>query len=117
MDMAADEAVRERPHGVHEDVPRNCLDDVLHKLGAVGFDALPLLCAADALVSDRIAAKLVNPYFRLPIAELPPGGQDDEEHTAAVSELDAMCLRVKPLADGSLHRIVHIPPELHDVRI
>lgn len=33
MDMAADKAVRERFHGVHEDVPRNCLDDVLHKLG------------------------------------------------------------------------------------
>lgn len=117
VDVAADEAVRERPHGVHEDVPRNCLDDVLHELGTVGFDAFPLFCAADTLVSDGIAAKLIDPHLRLHIAELPPGGQDDEKHTASVSELDAVCFRVKPPADGGFRRIVHIPPELHDVRI
>ena len=32
-------------HGFHQDVASGGLDDVLHEFRAVGFDALPLLCA------------------------------------------------------------------------
>ena len=43
VDMADEKTVGQRPQGIHENVPGNGLDDVFHKLRAVGFDALPLL--------------------------------------------------------------------------
>ena len=41
MDMADDEAVPERLHGIAEDVSGDRLDDVFREFGAVAFDALP----------------------------------------------------------------------------
>ena len=102
---------------MHENIPGDGLDDVFREFRAVRFDALPLLCAADALIGDGIAAEFICPHLRLHIAELAAGRQNDEQHPAAVTEPDAVRLCVKPLADGGFHRIVHIPPKLHDVRI
>ena len=59
--MADNKAVRQRSYGIHENVPGNGLDDVFHKFRAVRFDALPLLCAADALIGDGIAAEFIDP--------------------------------------------------------
>ena len=115
--MADDKAVGQRPHGIHENIPGDGLDDVFHEFRAVRFDALPLLCAADALIGDGFTAELICPHLRLHIAELPAGRQNDEQHPAAVAEPDTVRLRVQPLADGGFHGIVHIPPKLHDVRI
>ena len=44
MNMANDEAVPERFHGVTEDVAADSLDDVLYIFRAVRFDAFPFLC-------------------------------------------------------------------------
>ena len=44
MNMANDEAVPERFHGVTEDVAVDSLDDVLYIFRAVRFDAFPFLC-------------------------------------------------------------------------
>ena len=40
MDVPDDEAVPESFHGVAEDVSADSLDDVLHELRTIGFDAL-----------------------------------------------------------------------------
>ena len=59
MNVTDDKAVPERFHGVAENVAADCLDDVLHELRTVGFDAFPLLCGSDSFVSDGFAAILV----------------------------------------------------------
>ena len=59
MNMANDEAVPERFHGVTEDVAADSLYDVLHELRTVGFDAFPFLCGSDSFVGDGFAAILV----------------------------------------------------------
>ena len=41
MNVTDDEAVPESFHGVAEDVAADSLDDVLHELRTVGFDAFP----------------------------------------------------------------------------
>ena len=59
MNMTDDEAVPERLHGVAEDVAADSLDDVLHELRSVGFDAFPLLCGSNAFIGDGLSAILV----------------------------------------------------------
>ena len=44
MNMTDDEAMTESLHGIAEDVTADGLNDVLHKLRTVGFDAFPFLC-------------------------------------------------------------------------
>ena len=50
MNVTNDEAVPESLHGVAEDVAADSLDDVLHELRTIGFDAFPLLCRTDSFV-------------------------------------------------------------------
>ena len=59
MNMTDDEAVPECFHGVTEDVAADGLDDILHELRTVGFDAFPFLCAADSFIGDGFSAILV----------------------------------------------------------
>ena len=59
MNVTDDEAVPESFHGVAEDVAADSLDDVLHELRTVGFDAFPFLCRSDSFVGDGFAAILV----------------------------------------------------------
>ena len=44
VNMSADEAMGECTHGIAEDVPADCLDDVLYEFRTVRFDAFPFLC-------------------------------------------------------------------------
>ena len=44
MNMTDDETVPESLYGIAEDVAADGLDDILHELRTVGFDAFPLLC-------------------------------------------------------------------------
>lgn len=69
MDVPDDEAVPEGFHGVAENVAADCLDDVLHELRTVGFDAFSFLCGADSFVGDGFAAILVFSNARLYIGE------------------------------------------------
>ena len=50
------EAVPESFHGVAEDVTTDSLDDVLHELRTVGFDAFPFLCGSNTFISYGSAA-------------------------------------------------------------
>ena len=59
MNMTDDEAVPECFQGVTEDVAADGLDDILHELRTVGFDAFPLLCGSNSLIGDGFAAILV----------------------------------------------------------
>ena len=59
MNMSYNEALPERLHGVTEDVAADGLNDVLHKLRTVGFDAFPFLCGSDSLIGYGFAAILV----------------------------------------------------------
>ncbi len=59
MNMTDDKAVSECFHGVTEDVAADGLDDVLHELWTVGFDALPFLCRTYSFVGDGLSALLV----------------------------------------------------------
>ncbi len=59
MNMTDDEAVPESLHGVTEDVAADGLDDVLHELRTVGFDAFPFLCGSNTFISDGFSAILV----------------------------------------------------------
>ena len=59
MNMTDDEAVPESLHGIAKDVAADGLNDVLHELRTVGFDAFPLLCRSDTFVGDGFSAILV----------------------------------------------------------
>ena len=59
MNMTDDKAVPECFHGVTEDVTADGLNNVLHELRTVGFDAFPFLCGFDSFVGDGFAAILV----------------------------------------------------------
>ena len=59
MNMTDDETVPESLHGIAEDVAADGLNDVLHKLRTVGFDAFPFLCCSDPFVGDGFAATLI----------------------------------------------------------
>lgn len=58
MDMTNDEAVAERLHSITEDVAADGLDDILHELQSVGFDAFPLFCRTHAFIGDGFSAEL-----------------------------------------------------------
>ena len=59
MNVTDDEAVPESLHGIAEDVAADSLDDVLHELRTVGFDAFPFLCGANSFIGYRFAAILI----------------------------------------------------------
>ena len=86
MDVADDEAVGKRPHGVGEDVAADRLDDVLHELRTVGLNATSLFLGVRAHVGDGLAAELVLADARLDVCQLPAGGQGDEQHPALYLE-------------------------------
>lgn len=61
MNVTDDKTVPECFHGVTEDVAADGLDDILHKLRTVGFDALPFLGGSYAFIGDGLTAELVSP--------------------------------------------------------
>lgn len=82
MDVTADEAVGQCPHSVDKDVPADRLDDVLHELRTVAFNAAPLFLRVHAHVGDAFAAKAVSPDAWLHIGKPPAGRQSDEQHAS-----------------------------------
>ena len=78
--MPADKAVAQRPHGVTQDVPRDCLNNVLHEFRAVTFDPLPFFCRAHAFVGDGFAAKFVLADLRFHIGQSPAGRKLDKQY-------------------------------------
>ena len=93
------------------------MDDVLHELRPVGLQPLPFLCAADALVSDTLAAELICTKLGLHIREASAGRERNEEHPALVAELDAADLAVHVILHGIHSCPVDIPPEPHNILV
>jgi len=78
MNVTDDKAVPESLHGVTEDVAADGLNDVLHKLRTVGFDAFPFLCGSNTFISYGFAAELILTNTRLHIGQKATGGELDE---------------------------------------
>ena len=117
MNVPTNEAVGQRPHGVAQDVARNGLHDVLHELRAIAFDALPLLGCADALIGDGLASEPVHADLRLHIGQTTTGWQHNEQHGVLACETNAVRFRFRLPPDSVLHRLIHSPPEGHDVGV
>ena len=57
--MTADTIIPQRSHSIAENIPADRLNDILHELRTVAFDALPFLRCTNALISDGFAAELI----------------------------------------------------------
>lgn len=117
MDMTDDKAVSESFYGIAEYIAADGLNDILHELRTVGFDAFPFLRGSDTFIGDRFAAELILTDAGLHVGEPATGRELDEEHTALVEELDSAYFSLDPLFDGNFDCVVNIPPELCDHRV
>lgn len=115
MNMANDEAVGEGVHGKTKKIAGDSLDDILHELGTVGFNTLPLLCGTNALIGDGFPAQPVFSDLWFHVGEVPARREGNEEHAVFVLETDAVYGCPDVLSDGGFYGIVNIPPKLHDV--
>ena len=81
MDMGDNAAAPQRFHGIHEDVPRYRLHDVLNELGTIAFKPLPFLRAFDTHICHAVAAELILADPRLYIGKLSAGrkGENDKK--------------------------------------
>ena len=59
MDVSDDLAEGKVLHGEAEEIPGDCLDDVFHEFGTVGFDAFPFFICAGSFVGDGFPAETV----------------------------------------------------------
>lgn len=117
MDVANDLAEGQVPHSKAQEIPGDCLNDVLHEFRTVRFDPFPFLRGADSFIGDGFSAETVFSNAGFYIGELPTGGKSDEEHAAFVGEADAADFCFDPLPDSGLYGIIYIPPELYDAWI
>lgn len=78
---------------------------------------LPLLRAADSLISHRLATEAVLAHARLHIRKPPAAWQRNKQEAALVGKADTICGCSGFLLYGGLHGAVDIPPELHDALI
>ncbi len=69
MNMPDDKAVSECLHGIAENITADGLDDILHELWTVGFDAFPFLRGFYAFVGNGFAAILVFSDARLHVGK------------------------------------------------
>lgn len=78
MDVSDDEGVLEGFHSIAEYVAADGLDDILHELRTVGFDAFPFLCGSNTFISYGFAAELILTNTRLHIGQKATRGKLDE---------------------------------------
>ena len=112
--MPHNKAVRKGFHGIGQDVPTDCLHNVLHEFRTVGFDSAPFLCGTYAFIGDRFPTELIDPDPGLDIGQPPAGGKLDEEHSAFIKEADPTYFRLDALRDGGFDGTVDVPPESRD---
>lgn len=117
VDVADDAAVRQRPHGVAQDIPADCLGNVLAELRPIALNAGPVLGAVHAHVGDALAAKAVHTDLGLDVGQAASARKRDEQHPVTRLEANASDLGRNLLLDGGLHGVVHVPPVLHDARV
>ena len=117
VNVTADKAVRERPHGVGEDVSGDSLHDVLDELGTVTLDPGPVLCGIDPHVRHTLTAETVLANPGLHISQLPAGRERDEQHPVSHLEGDVTDLCPCSLCDRIFDCAVDCPPVSCNVRI
>ena len=115
--MTANTIIAERLHSAAENIATYCLNDILHKFRAVAFDSLPLFSTSDTLISDRLAAELILTDTGFNIRKPSAPRQRDEQHSALIFKLNAMCICAKPLSYCILHAAVDFPPEPNYIRV
>lgn len=64
------------------------MDDVFHELRSVGLQPLPFFCAADALVSDALAAELICTELGLGLNGYRTDNLSSKKISRLVSRLD-----------------------------
>lgn len=117
MNMTDDEAVPKSLHSIAEDIATYGLNDIFYEFRSVGFNAFPLLCGADAFISDGFTAEMIGSDPGLNICEPASGRKLDEEHTAFVKELNTPDFGFDPLGNSGFDSAVNVPPECGDHRI
>lgn len=75
MDVPYDKAVGESSDGMHQNIPADCLDDILNKFWTIRFYTFPFLSGADSFIGDRLATELVFADTRLYIAKSSTGSR------------------------------------------
>lgn len=117
MDVSDDEAVPEGLHSIAEDVAADGLDDILHELRSVGFDAFPLLSRAYTFIGDGFSTELVCADPRLHICKPASRRKLYEEHSTFVKELDTANFSLDSLSNSRFDSAVNILPECCNHRI
>ncbi len=117
VDMADDEEPGKGAHGITEDIPANCLDDVLNKFRTVRFDAFSFLCGSDSHVGNGLSSERVLPDPWFNIGQGPSGWKPDEQHPASVGKMDVTNSGRNPFFDHLFNGAVHAPPVLHDAGV
>lgn len=98
--MADDAAVGQGSHGVAQDVPADCLGDVLAELRTIALDAGPVLGAVHAHVGDALATKAVHTDLRFDVGEAASTWKGNEQHPVTRLEADAADLARYLLLNG-----------------
>ena len=98
-------------HGMAEDIPADCLGDVLHKLRAVALKPFPLFCRSDTHVGNTLSAEPILLYPGLHISKAPSGRQGDEQHPTLIIEQNTIYFLRLMIYDRFLHCPVRLPPE------
>ena len=110
MNVCHNIAAAQRAHGVAQQVAADALHDVLHELGAVGFDALPLLRRAHAHVGHSRRTELVLADSGLGVAQISAGWQVDEQHPGLHMKVNAMGIAGGLIPYRRHDGFAHIPP-------
>lgn len=69
MDMADNLAEGEVLHSEAEEILRDCLDNVFHEFGTVGFDAFPFFICAGSFVGDGFPTETVFSHSGFDVGE------------------------------------------------
>ena len=117
VNVTADTIIPQRSHSIAENIPADSLNNILHEFRAIALNALPLLRCTNTLVSDGFASELILADTGLDVGKPPAARQRDEQHSALIFKLNAMCVCAKPLSYCILHAAVDLPPETDDIRV
>jgi len=105
MDVSNDKAVPQGLHSVAENVAADCLDDVLHELRTVGFDAFPFLRGSDTFIGNGFATKLILTDAGLYIGEPATGRKEKLETLKTAAEQADEALKNGTITQEQFYRV------------
>ena len=100
-----------------QDVPADCLHDVLDELRTITFDPAPFLLGVDTHVGDGLTSETVLTDPGLHVGQPASARQRDEEHPVFHQKGDVTNLGLGSHLDRILHSGIDRPPVLRDMRI